>query len=248
MTLNYYLDKPKSEGDTAIYLYLRIGVHTVKIKTGQHINPRHWNPKPDKNGNHIKRSYTGALEFNGWLSGFKGDIHQLYNEFTSTHSSASIQELKEEINQFQNKKELTADSGFFGHFQNFIDICSTERSKATIAKYRVVRKHLENFCKAQRYNLSFESVNLHFFDLFKTYLIKELKHTDNTLWKDFSIVKTFMNWTLDRRLHQSLHYKKFKAPQRDAESIYLTERELMALYSFKLPRGSYFSAPRAVLS
>lgn len=202
--------------------------------------------KPDKNGNHVKRSYTGSLEFNGWLVGFKGDIHQLYNKITSTQSSVSIRELKEEIEQFQSEKELTVDSGFFGHFQNFIDVCSTERSKATVAKYRVVKKHLESFCKVQRYNLTFETVNLHFFDLFKTYLIKKLKHTDNTLWKDFSILKTFMTWALDRGLHQNLLYKKFKAPQKDAETIYLTERELMALYNFELPAGSKLDKVRDV--
>ncbi|QCR23788.1 site-specific integrase [Pontibacter sp. SGAir0037] len=246
MTLNFYLDKPKSEGDTAIYLYLRTGTQTIKIKTGQYITPRHWNTKADKSGNHVKRSYIGSLEFNGWLAGFKADIHKLYNKLTAGNSAVTMQELREAIEDFQLNKEPAAASGFFDHFQSFIDINTTERSKATIAKYKVVKKHLEKFCKDQRYSLSFDTVNLHFFDLFKTFAIQTLKHTDNTLWKDFAIVKTFMNWALDRGLHQNLIYKKFKAPQKDAETIYLTEAELMTLYNADLSKDKKLDQVRDV--
>ncbi|WP_162054887.1 hypothetical protein [Pontibacter pamirensis] len=32
MTLNFYLDKPKLEGDTAIYLFLRVGNGTLSFR------------------------------------------------------------------------------------------------------------------------------------------------------------------------------------------------------------------------
>jgi len=246
MTLNFYLDKPKSESDTAIYLFLRIGKQTIKLKTGQYINPKHWSAAPDKNGNQVKRSYTGSPEFNGWLSNFKADVHQLYNKLTVGENAVSIQDLKIALENMQGKKEPAVASGFLDHFQSFIDISTTERGAATIVKYKVVRKHLENFSQVSRYNLSFESINLHFFDLFKSYLSQKLKHTDNTIWKNFATLKAFMNWALDRGLHTNLTYKKFKAPQREAETIYLTESELMALYNADLPAGSKLDRVRDV--
>ncbi|GEO04200.1 integrase [Adhaeribacter aerolatus] len=246
MTLNYYPDKPNSESDTAIYLFLRIGKETIKIKTGQYINPKHWNTKPDKNGNHVKRSYTGSPEFNVWLDNYKKDIHQLYNKLTQGNVAISVKELREAINSHLKKKEPTAVIGFFEHFLDYIQITSGERSKSTITKYKVLYKHLETFSRDQPYKLSFEAIDMRFFDLFKNYLMQQLKHTDNTLWKDFSILKTFMGWALDRGLHQNLTYKKFKAPQKDIEIIYLTEKELMAFYHAALPLGSKLDKVRDV--
>lgn len=246
MTLNFYLDKPKSEGDTAIYLYLRTGKQTIKLKTGQYINPKHWNSKADKNGNHVKRSYTGSPEFNGWLDNYKKDIHKLYNKLTEGIATVSLQGLREALADFSEKKEPTEASNFFDHFQEFINISLTERSKSTIAKYRVLRGHLQAFSKLQRYSVTFDTIDLRFFDLFKTYLVQEKKHTDNTLWKDFVTLKTFMAWALERGLHQNLTFKKFKAPQKDVEIIYLTEPELMALYNADLPLGSKLDKVRDV--
>jgi hypothetical protein len=246
MTLNYYLDKPKAESETAIYLFLRTGKETIKLKTGQYINPKHWNTKPDKHDNHVKRSYTGSPEFNAWLDNYRKDIHQIYNKLTQGNVAVSVQELRAAISNYQEKKEPTELVSLFEHFQEYIRINSGERSKSTITKYKVLYKHLEAFSRDQPYKLTFETIDLRFFDLFKTYLMQKLKHTDNTLWKDFSILKTFMGWALDRGLHQNLTYKKFKAPQKDIEIIYLTEKELMALYHAELPLGSKLDKVRDV--
>ncbi|PRY14368.1 site-specific recombinase XerD [Pontibacter ummariensis] len=245
MTLNYYLDKPKSETDTAIYLYMRVGTHTIKLKTGQYINPRYWNTKADKNGNHVKRNYTGSPEFNGWLDSHKKDLHKLYNKLTEERD-LSIPELREAVNGFFEKKQPSEAMDFFEHLQEYIDISATERSKGTITKYKVFLKQLKAFSEKYRYRITFDTIDLRFFDLFKTYLQQVLKHTDNTLWKDFTTLKTFMAWAMERGLHQNLAFKKFKAPQKDVEIIYLTEKELMMLYDAKIPVGSKLDKVRDV--
>jgi integrase len=246
MTLNYYLDKPKATGDTAIYLYLRIGKQTIKVKTGQYINPRDWNAKPDRSGNHVKRSYIGSPEFNGWLDGFRKDIHKLYNKLTTADANVSVADIREAVAGFMEHKQPATVAGFMEYYQSYIDLSITERSKSTIAKYKVLLTHLTNFSKDRKYKLTFDSIDLHFFDLFKSYLIQEKKHTDNTIWKSFAVLKGFLNWALDRGLHQNLTYKKFRAPQKDVEIIYLTEAELMKLYNLELPTGSKLDKVRDV--
>ncbi|QMU28772.1 site-specific integrase [Adhaeribacter radiodurans] len=233
MTLNYYLDKPKAEGETAIYLFLRTGKQTIKLNTGQYINPKCWNPKPDRNGNHVNRKYSGFSSFNEWLDGLKKNVHELYNRLTQDNA-VSFEELKEAVLGILQKKEVQVTATFADLFRTYIDINTSERSKGTLTKYRVLLNHLENFSNEKNYKLTFESINMQFFDLFRTYLIKEKKHTDNTLWKDFATLKSFMNWALARDLHQNLTFKKFKAPQKGADIIYLTEAELMRLYQADL--------------
>ncbi|PSR54058.1 hypothetical protein AHMF7605_11270 [Adhaeribacter arboris] len=246
MTLNYYLDKPKSEEQTAIYLFLRTGKETIKLKTGQYIYPKHWNTKPDKNGYHVKRSYTGSPEFNGWLDNLMKEVHLLYNNLTQGNKSVALQELKEAVKNIFEKKAPAEEADLFEHFRKYIETNKSERAKGTVARYNVFLRHLEDFSSKYRYKVSFETINLHFFDLFKTYLVQDLKHTDNTLWVDFAALKTFMGWSFERGLHQNLTYKKFKAPQKDVEIIYLTENELMTLYQVELPLGSKLDKVRDV--
>lgn len=132
------------------------------------------------------------MEFNGWLKGFKADIPSLYNSLT-TKSIVTVPELRKAIEKYQAKKEPSIATGFFDHFQEFIEVSKLEGRSVTIAKYKVVMKCLENFNKEKYYPISFDNIYTRFFDLFKAYLIHPLKHTDNTIWKDFAIVKTFMN-------------------------------------------------------
>lgn len=231
--------------ETAIYLFVRVGKQTIKLRTGHYIQSRYWNIKPDKNGNHVKRGFTGALEFNGWLDMLKKGILQRYNK-ASQERSVSFEELRELVQGQLEQVEPTPVDGFFDHFQQFIDISTPERSKATVAKYKVVKGHLTEFVKESRYKLTFDSIDLRFFDLFKAYLVNVLKHTDNTLWKDFAVLKAFLNWALDRGLHQNLTFRKFRTPQKEVEIIYLTEPELMKLYNLKLEPGSTLDKVRDV--
>ncbi|KAA3439906.1 site-specific integrase [Rufibacter hautae] len=237
MTLNYYLDKPKAEGDTAIYLFLRTGKQTIKIKTGQYINPKYWNTKPDKNGNHVKRNFTGCVEFNAWLDNRRSEMLKLYNRLTAD-GNVSFEELREAVLSHHEEKEPERVVGLLEHLLGFIAVRSTELSKATLAKYKILHNHLDGFSRHLRFKLSFEAIDMRFFDLFRAYLIQEKKHTDNTLWKDFATLKTFMAWANDRGLHQNLTFRKFKVAQREAEMVYLTEEELMRLYNAELPLGS----------
>jgi integrase len=71
-------------------------------------------------------------------------------------------------------------------------------------------------------------------NLSDSYLIHKKGHTFNTVGKTFTIIKAFMSWALDRELHQTLTYKKFKATQTDGDTISLTEEELMKLYNAEL--------------
>jgi integrase len=246
MTIRYFLDKPNGEAETAIYLFLRSGKLTIKLRTGQYIHPRHWNTKPDKNGNHVNRKYTGHTDFNDWLDDLKKNVHQIYNQVTLGRDNVPVEEIREAVSGALVKKEPQVSSGFFDHFQTFIDYKSATMAPGTVANNKVVKGRLEDFSKDCGYKLTFERINLEFFDKFKTYLIKKKEHSDNTVWMSFATLKAFMNWALDRELHQNLTYKKFKAPQKDADTISLTEEELMKLYHADLPPGSTFDKVRDV--
>jgi integrase len=250
MTINYYLDRPRSTGETAIYLFLRIGKQTIKLKTGQYINPNFWSPKADKSGHHVNRKYTGCVEFNAWLDTLKGNVHKRYNELTTDGQSVSLQDLRDAVLAIiERRAPQESAGGFLEHFQAYIDAKATERAAGTISSNKITLSHLKEFSRVTGYKLTFESINLTFFDKFRNYLVRDkegTKHTDNTLWKSFATVKAFMSWALDRDLHASLTFKKFKVSQKDADTVSLTEKELMTLYEADLPLGSKLDRVRDV--
>ena len=77
-------------------------------------------------------------------------------------------------------------------------------------------------------------MNTKFYDLFKTFLIKDQHQTNNTIGKYISTLKTFLHWATDREYNSNLTFKKFKVPNENADIIYLTEQELFHIYNFIL--------------
>lgn len=230
MTINYYLDKPKAEAETAIYLFARHGKQTIKVKTGDYIHPKHWNLKPNAKDNHVKGSYIGAPELNDHLLQLKRDVKNAYNDRIRKNPVFNFPDFRDDILALLHPTEVKPELSLMERFEEYIQTNSAHRSDSTLRKYRGIYNHLANFSKEKKYKLSFESIDMKFFDAMKDYLVKDLKHTDNTIWKTFATLKSFLNWAVERGYHQNLTFKKFKAPQSDVDIIYLTEKELLDLY------------------
>ncbi|WP_162056156.1 site-specific integrase [Pontibacter pamirensis] len=236
MTLNYYLDKPNLDGETSIYLFARLGKQTIKVKTGRQIHPTYWNTKANIKGNHVKGNFKGAPELNDSLTDTKNKVRKAYNKRMEENPSFRFPELKEDIVSVLFPSEPEAEKSFLECFDEYIRIHGAHRSHSTLLKYRGIYNHLVSFSEKTKYVLSFQGMDMRFFDDLRNYLVMDLKHKDNTVWKTFATLKAFLGWALDRGYHQSLAFKKFKTPQKDVDIIYLTKQELDKLYSFDLSK------------
>lgn len=130
--------------------------------------------------------------------------------------------------------EPTVGKSFLEYYQEYMASSQAHRSPSTLRKYRSIYNHLETFSTERKYPLTFEGINMRFYDELMDYLVKTLKHTDNTVWKTFATLKAFMVWALDRGLHQNLTFKKFRVVQREVDTISLTYDELEYLLGFDL--------------
>jgi integrase len=66
------------------------------------------------------------------------------------------------------------------------------------------------------------------------YLINVKKHSNNTIGKYISTLKTFLHWAVDQGFNNYLHFTKFKVFNEKTDIVVLTETELMQLYSLDL--------------
>lgn len=234
MTVNFYLDKPNLDAETAIYLFARLEKQTIKVKTGDYIHPAFWNTKPNRQGHHVKGTFTGSAELNYDLGELKGKVIRAFKSRLDVNPAFRFLDLKGDILALLQPTEPLTVKTLMEHFDDYIAVNAAHRSESTLRKYKGIQNHLRNFSEEKRYPLTFEGINLRFYDELLAYLITDLNHTENTVWKTFATLKAFLSWALDRGYHQNPTFKKFKVQQRDVDITYLTEEELTMLYEYDL--------------
>jgi integrase len=246
MTVKFYLDKPNGEAETAIYLFARLGKQTIKVKTGDYIHPKYWNLKPNLQGNHVKGTYSNGVTLNHNLNNLRNNVRNAFKKRMEENPAFRFLDFKDDIIALIEPSEAVIGKSFLEYFEEYIATNATQRTASTLRKYQGILNHLETFAEKRNYPLTFEGINMRFFDELMDYSIKDLKHTDNTIWKTFATLKAFMGWAFERQLHQNLTFKKFKVTQREVETISLTEAELQMLYDKDLSKHPKLARVRDV--
>jgi len=245
ITVNYYLDSRSNQLEKNILVYIRgFGQRrTLKYNTGEKIDPKYW----DNKKHIIKRNYVGHPELNAYLASLRESILKRERILKTENDNVSIQMIKEEVQKlFESKNPTDSNKVFFNSFQSFIDTKKNERRYRTIQKYNTLLDHLKTFEKEKHYRLEFDRMNLQFYEKFTFYLIQDLEHTNNTVGKYISSLKTFLQWAVDRGHHSNTDFRKFKTPNDKADIIVLTEDELMTLYKLDLTKNKSLAKVRDV--
>lgn len=129
----------------------------------------------------------------------------------------------------------------------FIDhlIKTSPNKHSTLKSFKVVQKNLQDYQKAKRTVLNFNSIDIDFYNSFIDYLTKPTRTktktgqtvtkaglSKNTIGTRIKILKTFINEANERGINVPTDYKKksFKVLKEETNSIYLTESELMQMY------------------
>ena len=87
---------------------------------------------------------------------------------------------------------------------------------------------------------------MRFYEQLTSYFISDLLLLNNSSAKYIKTLKTFLHWATERGYNTNLSFIKFKAQERDADIIYLTEKELLRLYNFDLSKKTALENVRDV--
>lgn len=229
MTINFYLNKDtkSKQAEKTIFAYVRDKGKTIVLHTGERIEPKYWNAEKQQ----AKKNYTGSPELNTFLNSYKEEIKKLIRITKTENPFASFEDIKQAIqSRFKNETE----QGFFHIYDMFMEMRKTELSQNMMKKYITLKNHLLNFQTDNNFNITFNSINLMFSDMFSNYLLNVKKHTNNTISKNFDLLRTFLKWCTDRKVNTNLEYLKFKSKTEKVDIITLTENELFNLYDLEL--------------
>jgi len=238
MDVKFYLKDPKKKGDTSIFCLCHFGYKEktdkgtefkpVKVYTKLKINPKYWNFKSQK----TRGNYANSPEFNESLNTIKDELTKVYLTIKNNGQYVTPELFKKEWNNYNNPTPEPAKVEFIEFVEQFIERARGNRTNGTIQSYNSTLKHLKNFAKKKKIELTFDAINLDFFLDLQEYMKTELKFSTNTRWKVTKVLKTFMNESIERKYHNNIDFKskRFTIKQELSETVYLNENELLTLW------------------
>lgn len=240
----FVLKEPKGDKETPIYLFFNFDNSRLKYSTGVKIHPKKWSFENQR----ARKSKEGYSEINDYLFQLATTAQSAYTNLRSSGETPTPEKIKDQLNQTYRKgKSLESKpKSFFAIYDDFVEAQKATKGRLTIKKYLTLKAHLKNFEKHQKQKISFDKLDLHFYERLRAYFTNELNFLNNTLDKYMTTLKTFLNWATERGYNEKVDYLKFKSQKEEADIIYLTRAELNALYELDLSQNSRLEKVRDV--
>ena len=230
--VKFYLKEPKSNSKTLIFLVYRFKGQMLKYSTEEFIEPKLWNPKALR----VKetKTFPESFQINMLLNLLEERVISFHRTLKMEGKPVTPAILKSLLKDSGQHPQLSGKNQFIEHFQEFIEHRRISHSKSTIFKYHTTLRHLKDFSKKYNIELSFDNIDLKFYDKIMAYFISDLGHLNNSIAKNIKMLKTFLNWATEREYNKKLEYLRFKTKEKDAQNIALSLDELMTLYNLNL--------------
>jgi len=233
-TVTFILKNKKSKDETPINLVFWYDQLRMKLSTGERIKPKYWNKKTRRAKE--TKDFPEFENFNTRLDNHERNVMSAVRDHLNENNTILPLILRAElVNLLRPKPEPKPEPEpekitFFQAIQEYIDI--TNKAPRTKISYSNTLSTLTKFNSTLKQDLTFESINMDFYEDFTTYLTYVLNYSKNTIGTRIKNVKTFMNYALEKGYTNNrghLH-KNFKKVEETAETIYLTDSELITIY------------------
>ncbi|MBG8552547.1 site-specific integrase [Hymenobacter guriensis] len=245
-TVSFHLKEPKAERPTAIYALLTIDRRTrLKVYTGLSLLPAQWVTKEQRAQ---ERGYPLNGLTNDALDGIAERLRTCYIQCLAQGTLPTSALLKEaaafEAPATPPSPLPAASRTFWDVAQEWITLAH-QRGKTTSAYlYTTTFRHLRNFATWAGRAVDFELITPSFGDAYTSYLLREVRLTDNTIAKQVSTLKRFMRWAAERDYHHTAGYERLSWKRREPDIMTLTAEEVEALESLALPEEGYLDNAR----
>ncbi|MCC3158660.1 site-specific integrase [Hymenobacter sp. 15J16-1T3B] len=243
-TVSFHLKDPKSDKPTAVFIWFNADGRRTKIYTGYKVDPQQWDAGEQK----AKTRGRGYSSTNGSTNdGLKlmGEtLQEYYAEKRAKGLIPSEEDLRKAIEPQEEvkveKPELLTD------FAAYIDRLNTTRRPATAKSAKTTLNHLKGYSTHSKTPLDYEDLTMVFFDGFTKYLLNVPKLTDNSLNKQVTILKRFLNDAVVRGRTERQDFKRWHWKRREPDTVALTHEELAAIEELELPAKHYLDNVRGL--
>lgn len=244
-TVNFLIRNKKSIKPVSINYDISLSSsERLRGSTDIKIIPKYWDTKKQQVRNVVALSDTKD-HLNKKLSNFRGFVFDNLSKYETNNISEIKQLLKNDVDIYFGKIEEKIEEvyTFYSFIKKFIEQSKSRVNNTTGKKlsYRTLNDYdrlvnfLKDFEKKNKYEISFNSINLEFYYAFISYL-ENLNFSVNTIGKYIKILKIFMNAATEQGLNTNLSYKnkRFVKPVAQSQNIYLNVAELEKIIKLDL--------------
>jgi site-specific recombinase XerD len=249
------LKDPKSGEPTLILLKAYYNNQRFVYSTKEFILPQLWDnttERPTTDKDLIKKAAKEDVllrenlkEINIQLNRYEDELNKAVQYLVTQELLVTPENLKNLLDNVFRKesKAVKKERGFYHVFDDFLEIGRDKYSERTIKKYRTLLKALKEFEQFAQYPITFENINLQFYDKFNNFLLRRKKPgakvglLNDSIGKYFASIKAFMQWSFNRKYHTSQEYKQeeFKVSRTGKnEIVTLTEEEFLKVLNLDL--------------
>lgn len=236
MTIHFYLERKHLKvQEKTIYAYIR-SLHKTKtliLNTGQKIEPLNWDKLSERAIEKGKNKSAGARELNDFLDSYREDLKRSVREILRDKPSADYEMIKDFILERFGKVQRSQLS-FFETLDLFITTRKKDLSYDSIRKFTTIKNHLLGFEKVDKTKITFDKIDMLFYDKLINYFLTEKKMVNNSAYKIIGLLKIFLNWANDRGINKKLNFRKFKIKEDKVDIVSLSAIELDKLYNLDL--------------
>lgn len=244
--VTFVLKEPQKEElkkkQTIVFLLFRYSGTTVKYSTRQKIHPDFWNA--EKQRARITKLYPLHVEFNSLLNKIEHEATNVFRRLLNDNITPTPDKIKEALDEAIKKPDSTGRKNLIAFAKKLIE--KTTKKPETVANYKQTVRVLEEFSTSKKILLSFDNVNLDFYEDFLKYCHNK-QYSTNTIGGFIKNIKVFMNEAFERGLHKNLDHKRsrFRKIQEESESIYLTQPEIKKIFELDLSNKTRLDKVRA---
>lgn len=225
-TINFYLDKPDRKGQSPVFLVYQHKGKKFKYFTKEKVPAKSWaNQK-------VKKNYSFESDVNGNLETLLEAVKKIERDARFLSITISVDYVYEKLIEYLQGGE--SPNSFYKVCEDYIKASETNKTAGTISIKKATLSRIREFEKEKKYRISFDTLNSDFYERYQKYLIEDLKFLNNTVGNHIKTIKSFMNYATDKGINKNLDYKKFKVHSEEADLVYLTEEELLKIYSLEL--------------
>ena len=237
-TVLFYADKERKNG-CLILLTFTFNHHRLRLSTGLNVPSKAWD-SDDQKAKPLKdyaETNKQLREANSFLLNTYDELFPKGAKFSKEDVKKKSLEIRAAYQIFAGRKDVTVSNTTT--LVDFIPIFQAryknKLSPNHIQHFNGIKTHLETFQKKTGTTVTFDSISKDFYISFTDYL-KAANLKPNTIGSHIRRIKRLMNEANEDKLttNQEHRARGFKVLKEDADTIYLTEDDIQALYKLKI--------------
>ncbi|MFV0541433.1 MAG: phage integrase SAM-like domain-containing protein, partial [Aestuariibaculum sp.] len=189
MQITFLLRKEKTNSKNLSPIQAVISFSGGRIRKnikGINSQEKHWKNQRIK-PNLKSEEYNYHIEYNKILDEYENKVKLIFRHILLNNINPSEKFITDKLNENNIQNEYLTPN-FIDSFQEFIDTSKTSKAQGTIKKYTSTINFVKDFQLYTNYDLTFENINISFYEKFQDYAFEERNTLNNYFGRLIAVI------------------------------------------------------------